>query len=526
MADIKYNAFESLTLAGTGFKITPKGVGGTPVSGLNNTGMPAVCLKFPENMVVEPTFSWGYTKYVVKDGIVYKGFNAAQQYGTAAGSFEPDTGIVEFLPEKSNSNIDLTVAPYFVDNYFSEGVVVEEVTFRTSLTNVNPASLQIRGQLYSANASAQPTLGGGTIDVEELTLVRSFSVTVDTDTGDLVGDADITGSLDGGTGTVVLASATAGLYIDPGSVRYDAVSESRVPMDSDLLGINPVRLPASGRVPVINQGGTLVIFHEQEQAISPAAGATVNCGRADIALFEVRDADGLRLDYNQFTADREAGTITFADPLVLQTIQGDVLTAPYTLVDRIENMRVATDVDITGRVAVSEVPDRTFPAGSKVADAVVHGDTFARTYGEFHQESWNSGSPSWNDEREGDDTTAKYDFVNYPIEIVNKGSVTERWAVRFKSSTTIQVIGEKFGVVLDNHSISTDGDISPLNPATGTPYFTMRVNGFGAGWVTNNTIRFNMEGAQGQIWLLRSTQPGAATETKDSIDIEVRGDAN
>jgi hypothetical protein len=225
------------------------------------------------------------TKSVVKDGIVYKGFNAAQQYGTAAGSFEPNTGIVEFLPEKSNSNIDLTVAPYFVDNYFSEGVVVEEVTFRTSLTNVNPASLQIRGQLYSANASAQPTLGGGTIDVEELTLVRSFSVTVDTDTGELVGDADITGSLDGGTGTVVLAAATVGLYIDPGSVRYDAVSESRVPMDSDLLGINPVRLPASGRVPVINQGGTLVIFHEQEQAITPSAGATVNCGRTDIALF-------------------------------------------------------------------------------------------------------------------------------------------------------------------------------------------------------------------------------------------------
>jgi hypothetical protein len=526
MTQIVYDAYDAIALSGDAYKITPKGEGGTPVSGVTQEGMPTVQLHFPENMVVEPTFTWLNVKYVTKDGVVYRDFDAQSQYGTSVGTFDASTGLVEFIPTSTTLLVDFKVAPYFVDNYFSEGVVVQTITFRTSLTNVNPASLQIRGQLYSANSVTKNTLGGGTIDVEELALVRNFSVGVDVDTGALVGDADITGDLDGSTGTVVIESGTAGLFIDPGSVRYDAVSESRVPMDSDLLGINPVRLPASGRVPVINQGGTLVIFHEQEQAVTPTAGATVNCGRTDIALFEVRDADGLRLDYNQFTADREAGTIAFADPLVLQTIQGDALTAPYTLVDRIENMRVATDVDITGRVAVSEVPDRTFPAGSKVADAVVHGDTFARTYGEFHQESWNSGSPSWNDDREGDDTTAKYDFVNYPIEIVNLGSVTERWAVRFKSATTVQVIGEKFGVVLDNHSISTDGDISPLNPATGSPYFTMRVDGFGAGWVTNNTIRFNMEGAQGQIWLLRSTQPGAATETKDSIDIEVRGDAN
>lgn len=524
MADIIYNTYNSISLFSNDFSVMPQ-AGGDPVGENSINLVPEIQIAFPENLIGQPNFEFNGEDYVTVDGVIYLDYDGSGFSGTAAGVFNQQTGLAEINNYRSNVTPDLSVKPYYVNNFFYQTVLVEEISFRTALTNVNPTSLQIRGDRYAITTTIEPKVGGGTVAVEHIDpqSKESFTATVDANTGDLVG---INGSFDAATGAVTVRANTGGKFIDPGSIRYDAVSESRLPMDNELMGINPVRLPASGRVPVINRGGTLVIFHEQSQAVTPTAGETVDCGRDDVALMEVVDANGLRLDYNQFTLDRAAGTITFEDPLVLQTVQGGALTPPYELVDRIENMRVANDVDITGRVTVAVPPDRSFPAGSMVADAIVFGDTFARVYNEFHQETWNSGAPVWSDERIGDDTTAKYDFINYPIEISNLGSVSERWAIRFISSSTIQVIGEKFGVVLDNHSISVDGDISPINPATGTPIFTMRVAGLGAGWVQNNVIRFNMEGAQGQQWLIRSVQPGAATEVKDSIEIETRGDAN
>ncbi|MDO6466815.1 hypothetical protein Q4498_01715 [Neptunomonas phycophila] len=524
MAALSYPAYGSIALSGNTFKFAPltTGYGGTPVDPLVHTSQPAIDIKFPINMLTAPVFTFAGNNYLVRGGIVYKDWNANTQTGTAVGSWDEASKTATITTYANAQYFGLTAPPIFIDNFFDEPITVEEITFRTSLTNINPTSLQLRGTLYDVTTSV---VDGVTVENIDHDSSLSFTAQANADTGAIEGSSSVSGFLDSGTGTVTIR-ATGTKFLDPSSIRYDAVSESRLPMDNELMGINPVRLPASGRVPVINRGGTLVIFHEQSQSITPTAGATVDCGRDDVALIEVLDANGFRLDYNQFTLDRAAGTITFEDPLILQTVQGDALTPPYELVDRIENMRVANDVDITGRVTVAIPPDRAFPAGSQVADAIVFGDTFARVYNEFHQETWNSGAPVWSDERIGDDTTAKYDFINSPIEISNLGSVTERWAIRSINSSTIQVIGEKFGVVLDNHSTSVDGDISPINPATGTPFFTMRTAGRGAGWVQNNVIRFNTEGAQGQQWLIRSVQPGAATEVKDSIEIETRGDAN
>lgn len=524
MATITYDSYNSIALSGTSFDFAAQ-AGGEPVGELTSEDNLTVTISIPENVITEPSFRFSGDDFTAYEGVVYEDFDTTTNSGKAVGVYDNATGKIEV--KRQDAGVDyfsFVMRPYIVDNYLTEGVLVEEITFRTSLTNINPTSLQIRGDQYTVTTSLEQEEGGGTISVERVNLASKepFTATVDSETGNIIG---LQGSFDAATGTVTI-KAGSGKFIEPGSIRYDAVSESRLPMDNELMGINPVRLPASGRVPVINRGGTLVIFHEQSQAITPTAGATVDCGRDDVALMEVLDTNGFRLDHNQFSLDRAAGTITFEDPLILQTVQGDALTPPYTLVDRIENMRVANDVDITGRVTVAVPPDRAFPAGSMVADAIVFGDTFARVYNEFHQESWNSGAPVWSDERIGDDTTAKYDLINYPIEIVNYGSTTERWAIRFINSTTVQVIGEKYGIVLDNHSISVDGDIAPLNPANGQPYFTINADGFGSGWVTNNVLRFNTEGAQGQQWLIRSVQPGAATEVKDSIEIETRGDAN
>jgi hypothetical protein len=45
------------------------------------------------------------------------------------------------------------------------------------------------------------------------------------------------------------------------SLRYSAVAYSYLPLDADLLGIDPVRLPSDGRVPIFRPGGFAVVGH-------------------------------------------------------------------------------------------------------------------------------------------------------------------------------------------------------------------------------------------------------------------------
>ena len=94
----------------------------------------------------------------------------------------------------------------------------------------------------------------------------------------------------------------------------------------------------------------------------------------------------------------------------------------------------------------------------------------------------------------------------------------------FTSNTTVNVISETLGTILEG--VGIDADIAPINPATGNPYFTIPSGGWGGGWTTSNVLRFNTTSGAENMWVIRSVQSGALTEQTDSIDIEIRGDVN
>ena len=135
------------------------------------------------------------------------------------------------------------------------------------------------------------------------------------------------------------------------------------------------------------------------------------------------DATGTPLDPSQVTINKEAGSLLFADPLVLQDAQAGALTLPLSVVDRIEQMSVVSDVQINGDLSIIAPLEWDFPAGSTVSSAVVYGDLQARTKNIFTQRTWNSSSPNWTKERIGSDTTSQYNLINNPIQIENKGAI-------------------------------------------------------------------------------------------------------
>jgi hypothetical protein len=295
------------------------------------------------------------------------------------------------------------------------------------------------------------------------------------------------------------------------SVRYSAVAYSYLPLDADLLGIDPVRLPSDGRVPIFRPGGFAVVGHTGTISATVSNGQTINCARVRLSRVRVIGNDGLVINTG-YSADLEAGTVTFSN------VTG--YSQPVTIEHRIEDMAVVREVQISGDVSFTRALTHAYPLGSYVSSALVAGDLFARMSVIFDQATWDG---TWKDIISGSAATGTFNNVANPITVTNRGALTERWAVRFTNTTGFEVIGENVGVIAIGN---TGADCAPLNPATGVPYFTIPAAGWGSGWSVGNVMRFNTIGAEFPVWVVRTVQQGPETVTNDSFTLLIRGDVN
>lgn len=296
------------------------------------------------------------------------------------------------------------------------------------------------------------------------------------------------------------------------SLRYSAVAYSYLPMDAALLGIDPVRLPSDGRVPIFRPGGFAVVGHTGRITTSVSNGQTIDCGRVRLSRVRVVGHDGVVI-HTGYTADLEAGTVTFTD------VTG--YSQPITIEHRIEDMAVVRDVQISGEISFTRPLTHEYPVpGSYVSSALVAGDLFARVSLVFDQGSWNG---NWADSPSGSAATATFNHTQYPITVSNRGAITERWVVRFTNNTAFEVIGEHVGVIAMGN---TSEDCAPVNPATGVPYFNLPALGWGNGWSVGNVLRFNTIGAQFPVWVVRTIQQGPETVPDDHFTLLIRGDVD
>ncbi|MFD1691233.1 hypothetical protein ACFSHR_05705 [Azotobacter chroococcum] len=355
-------------------------------------------------------------------------------------------------------------------------------------------------------------------------------VTATADTNGTFAGPVIWGSVDVETGIVRLkftadpddTSGASDIPVIPALLRYNAVLYSSLPLNAELIGLDPVRLPADGRVPIYREGDVLVIQHTAETVIaSPVAGATETLARAQQAAIEVVDAAGIALDPAQYTADRELGTVTWANPLILQDVDTNPLALPLTIRDRVEHMAVCSEVQISGALSIGAPLPWDLPAGeTQVSSAVAWGDLQARLHTWYTQKTWNSGAPNWTDSPSGDSTTSNYNSLNYPPVATNKGAIAGKWAIVFTSATAFNVVEEKLGVITTG---STGSDCAPTNPATNAPYFTILAAGWGSGWAAGNAVRFDTDSCLGPLWIVRTVLSGQGSVEDDQFRIQIRG---
>ncbi len=298
------------------------------------------------------------------------------------------------------------------------------------------------------------------------------------------------------------------------SLRYNASAYTYLPLDAAILGIDPVRLPSNGKVPIFRAGSFVVIGNKLTTSPATVSNSqTVNLGRTRLSRVRVIGNDGLVINTG-YTTDLDAGTVTFT------SVSG--YSQPVRIEHRVEDMLLCSDAQISGQLTFTRPVTHDFPATtSYVSSALVIGDMKARYEHLFDQATYAAGV--WADAAAGSTAAATYNDVLAPITVSNIGALTERWALHFTNSTQFEIVGEHVGIIATG---STSVDQSPINPSTGEPYFTVHKEGWGSGWVNGNVLRFNTVGAEYPVWLVRTIQQGPETVEDDSFTVLIRGDVD
>lgn len=385
------------------------------------------------------------------------------------------------------------------------------ILFRTVLPNIRPSSLQITGTMADGTAINVTANGNGHINGtrikglvnHEAGLVELYFVNP---AATELGTVDLTRLGIAGVGVVNVD------VVRPASLRYNAVSYSYLPLDASILGLDPVRLPQDGRVPVFKAGRVVVVHNTQLMAPATVSdGQTLNTSRTRLARVRVLGADGEPITAG-WTSDLDAGTVTFT------AVTG--YSQPVTVEHRIEDEALCAEAQITGDLRLTRPLTHDYPVpGTYVSSALIVGTKQAASTEGFSQAAW---AAVWADSPIGSPITAQYNQALHPIAVTNKGAIEQRWALIFTNSTTFRVVGESVGEIL---LANTAEVCAPVNIATGVPYFSLAPGGWGTGWAAGNVLRFNTRSANHPVWVSRTVlQSPAAPPGTDQIVISVRGD--
>lgn len=397
-------------------------------------------------------FTLGGHTYADIEGVIHRDIDPGTGIGTVSGTIDYQTGLVALTSWIAGAP-EIVVTSLLRENYPWQ---VNSIQSYTAIAPVRPGSYTVaataaNGDLLTGTAAINGVISGDFIDGE----INVETGIIDLRFGALVLDSGLTAE-DKAEAWYDAANVDGDGYIWrprsvwPATIRYNCVAYVYLPLSENILGIDPVRLPMDGRVPIYRVGDVAVIHHTQETEIASATnGQEIDCNRVRLSWVKLVDATEVPVDTADYTVDLDAGIVT------LDEVAG--LIFPLTLRDRIEDMALINDVEINGTLSLTKALTHDFPLGTYVSSALILGDMFARITGVFEQTTWTG---VWSDDLIGDAPLASFNNTVYPITITNTGSTQERWALIFTSSTAFRVVGEFSGQIAIG-DINTD--CAPLN---------------------------------------------------------------
>ena len=467
-------------------------------------------------------FRVGADTFLDRDGQLYRNVDPSNNSGIASGSIQYGTGQVEI--ESWTPGGDNTV---HLDSLTTTTDLppMNQVSFRTPVIPIRPQSLTVvvasleHGQLTlttDENGVIETSLAHGKIN--HITgFVDIYFYTKTEITG--ANRAEITAK-DWYDARMEYEEAgktyiNVPVWIDGSSVRYNAIAYTYIPLDSEILGLSATRLPLDGRVPIFRVGDIGIVSSSKSQELpSHIAGQTYDLNDQRISWCELEDSQGTKVPFDMYVVDYDYGKVTLNGDFSLNT-----LVAPIVAKYRYQDMGLIRDVQISGQLTFTKPLTHNYDAADTiVGSALVIGDMQSRYTRKFVQQTWNN---TWADEATGSGISANYNDALYPITVTNKGAIQERWALIFTDNTNFRCVGEYSGQIGTG---SVNADFAPINPVTGLPYFTVKKEGWGAGWANGNVLRFNTVAANFPVWVIRTVKQSEPTVMSDQFQIMLRGD--
>ncbi|WP_347460613.1 hypothetical protein ABEF79_08560 [Acinetobacter sp. ANC 7454] len=467
-------------------------------------------------------FKVGNDTFLDRSGLLYRNVNPANNSGTQSGVIQYGTGIVEI--DSWTPGVDNIIELQSLTTT-TDLPPANKISFRTPVVPLRPQSM---------------TIVVGTLDYGQLTLTADENGIIETDHAHgqvnwINGFAQIYFydktkiteanreeieaydwydpllEFDEGGDTYI----NIPVWVDASTVRYNAIAYTYLPIDSELLGLSATRLPIDGRVPIFRVGDIGIVSASKSQELPSAiAGTTYDLDDQRISWCELEDADGVKVDYDLYTVDYDYGKVTLGGDFILGSLV-EPLTAKY----RYQDMGLIRDVQISGQLTFTKPLTHNYDADDTiVGSALVINDMQSRYTRKFVQQAWNN---VWNDEPTGTLISANYNDALYPFEITNKGAIQERWYIQFTSPQSFKCVGEYSGEIATGTTLE---DFAPINPVTGAPYFVIKKEGWGSGWVNGNILRFNTIAAMYPIWVIRTVKQSEPTVISDQFQIMLRGD--
>ena len=470
----------------------------------------------------------GSDTYIDYNGVVNKNFDVSTGMGTVSGSMDAPSGkiiLTEWTAGVHNlTDIYLNSVGYSLLS--DVGASIDHVVFRTPVAPIKPGSLQITYK------NALNVVKNKTIDSTGILQDPDCFIHVDFEHGlvkarfgEYVAPADLTTEEKAKSwydpDIYVIINGTTQYWVPilvlSKTIRYNAVAHTFLSPDSALLGINAARLPPDGKALIFNSGRLVLVHHtttHAESTLSPSQ--VIDCGRTRLYRVEVEDTNSKRLPASAYTVNRTAGTVAMSPSLDLTGYTG-----PYAIHHTVGDLSRIVRTDINGTLHLQKALSHTYPADdSRVSGVLFSGTLQARYTSLFVQSSWTS---VWSDVLIGSAPLANYNDAAYPIHVSNACAYSERFLIKFTSSTAFQIIGEQIGYI----GVGVIGeDCSPVNLLTNAAYFTIDYRGWGSGWATGNCLRFNTVGAIFPVDLIRSVQPSEPTGLSYNVELLLIGNVD
>lgn len=465
-------------------------------------------------------FSWMGTIYEDYEGVIYRDRSGSSP-GIISGTIDYAAGLVtmtDYVVDGSPSSFTL------LSLWTSKGAWrTSSVFFMTEASPIQPGEititlLDVAGDRIDITADLDGNLTGphatGKINFQSGLGELQF--------GDFVLDGSLSSAdkAEWWYDPALVGEVEAGKIwrpwpVDPASIRYNTVTNFYLPIDPEILGLDPVRLPQDGRVPIQRRGRVVIIGHND--TLTPATYANddvIDLGRERVTHVWLHDANGELIDsgFEATEADLNAGQVRVTD------VTG--WAQPVTVEHRIQEMRQLMDVQINGELQLNFPLSYDFPAGSVVASALLWGNTFARFVDLWDQKTWDG--ITWADHTIGDEAPATYAKGPNPVVVTNAGALSERYAWRFKNTDEFDFIGE-FSGFMGTGSKNVDHEPgNPFDPAT--RLLKLNAAGWGGGWAAGNVLFGKMVAAMQSMAVIRTVQPSMAAGTDYSFDLLTGGD--